>query len=777
MSVPAQSVTSSGENLAGFLLGPHPRRIHLIGVAGSGMSGIAGLLLGLGHTVSGTDRSDTSEVERLRRKGLQFSRQGTGLGEDAELVVYSSAIRPGNPDYDSAVRTGKPMARRAEVLAAVMSGKEGVVVCGMHGKTTTSAMAAHVLRAGALKPSHYVGAEIPVLGTNARWDSEGEHLVAEGDESDGTLVHYRPRHALVLNIEPEHLDHYGSLEEIDAVFSTLVSQTSGNVYYWAGDEGAARVCGGRPGTVPVGTGRECRYRLENLVQEGFLTCFSVVREGEILGEVSLGIPGEHNARNALLVIALACDLGIPFGTISAALTSFRGAKRRFEERYDELGIRIFDDYGHHPTEITATLSTARLGVPSGGRLVVLFQPHRYSRTAALREDFGISLKGSDLLFVAPVYPAGEAPIEGADHGSIVRAARESGHHDAHAAGSVAEAARMAASALRQGDLVLTLGAGNVHEAASFLSEELKLAARLREAMGPGILRIAEPLRRHTTIKVGGPARFWAEPETEEGFTELVRVCHDGDIPLLVIGRGSNLIMRDGGYPGVVVHLCRGCFTQVRVEGETISAGVGVKLKQLASLAKGGGLTGFEWMDGIPGNLGGALRMNAGAMGIQTFDQVVSMRFADRDGNIVTRTPAEIEVRYREIPLLRDHYALSAVLRGESADVGTIESRLGESVSHRKETQPVAASAGCIFKNPGGISAGRLIEELGLKGSSVGDARVSEVHANFIVNDGDARASDILELIERIRVRALQERGVALETEVQILGEDPGTATS
>jgi UDP-N-acetylenolpyruvoylglucosamine reductase len=291
-------------------------------------------------------------------------------------------------------------------------------------------------------------------------------------------------------------------------------------------------------------------------------------------------------------------------------------------------------------------------------------------------------------------------------------------------------------------------------------------------MGRGVVRIAEPLRRHTTMKVGGPARFWAEPETEEGFAELVRVCHDGDIPLLVIGRGSNLIIRDGGFPGVVVHLCRGCFTEAKVEGERISAGVGVKLKQLASLAKSAGLTGFEWMDGIPGNLGGALRMNAGAMGTQTFDQVISLRFADRDGNIVTRQPTEIEVRYREVPVLRDHYALSAVLEGTRSDNGTIEALLGQSMSHRKETQPVAASAGCIFKNPEGISAGRLIEELGLKGSSVGDARVSEIHGNFIVNGGNARASDVLALIDRIRECAHSQRGIRLETEVQILGADP-----
>jgi UDP-N-acetylmuramate--L-alanine ligase/UDP-N-acetylenolpyruvoylglucosamine reductase len=762
--------------LASFLLGSMPRRIHLIGVAGSGMSGIAALLLALGHRVSGSDKVDTREVERLRRKGLEFeSPHGTSMVSDAELVIFSSAIHAGNPAFDAALALGKPMARRAEVLAAVMTGKQGVVVCGMHGKTTTSAMAAHVLRAGGLKPSHYVGAEIPILGTNARWDSEGLHLVAEGDESDGTLIHYHPRHALVLNIEPEHLDHYRDLAAIDAVFSTLLGQTSGKVYYWADDPGAARLCATHPGAVPVGAGSRCEYRLGEVEQSGLAIRFAVFRGGEELGLIHLGIPGVHNAQNALLVIALATDLGIGFSVIASALENFRGAKRRFELRYQDDEFRVFDDYGHHPTEIAATLATARIALHENGgdgRLIVLFQPHRYSRTASLKTEFGRSFGDADLVFVAPIYPAGEAPIPGVDEGSVVEAARAEGHQGILRATSVLEAGCAAAASLQEGDLVITLGAGNIHEAGALIARELAFRARIRKAMGPGVIRISEPLSRHTTMRVGGPARFWVEPESEEGFAELVRLCHDEGIPFMVMGRGSNLIVRDGGFPGVVAHLSRGCFAEASVDGNEVIAGVGARLKQLAAVARNAGLAGFEWMDGIPGNLGGALRMNAGAMGVQTFDQVVRIRFADRDGNIVSRAPQELEVRYRDVPVLHDHYALSATLSGTPADIGKIDGLLGESLRHRKETQPVAASAGCIFKNPGGISAGKLIDELGLKNSAVGGARVSEVHANFIVNDGGATAGEILALIGLIQDRARLERGIELETEVSIIGEEP-----
>lgn len=772
-----QATTAAGHrsetSLSALLLGPTPLRIHLIGVAGSGMSGIAALLLALGHHVSGSDKSDTVEVERLRRKGLAFaSPHRAELVHDVELVIYSSAIHSGNPAYDAALKGGKRIARRAEVLAAVMQGKQGVIVCGMHGKTTTSAMAAHVLRAGGLKPSHYVGAEIPILGTNARWDSEGEHLVAEGDESDGTLVHYHPRHAIVLNIEPEHLDHYADLDAIDGVFRRLISQTSGSIYYWADDEGASRVCSAENRSIPVGTGQHCRYRLENLKQDGFTMSFCVMRGEELLGSVQLGIPGAHNAHNALLVIALACDLGMSFGTVAEALMAFRGAKRRFELKYRDASFQIFDDYGHHPTEIAATLSTARRALQNKGRLIVMFQPHRFTRTAALHREFGTAFRDADAVFIAPVYAAGEKPIPGIDSGTIVASARAANHPAVTRVDSVMDAARAAASILDHDDLVLTLGAGNIHEAGSILAGELTLRSRLLEAMGGGVIRMCEPLSRHTTMRVGGPSRFWAEPETEEGFAELVRVCHDEGLPFMVMGRGSNLIVRDGGFPGVVAHLCRGCFIESRIQGHEITAGVGLRLKQIAAIARTAGLSGFEWMDGIPGNLGGALRMNAGAMGVQTFEQVVRIRFTDRDGNIVSRTPEELEIRYRDVPVLHDHYALSATLRGLPAGAGQIDSLMGSSLRHRKETQPIAASAGCIFKNPEGVSAGRLIDELGLKNSAVGGARVSEVHGNFIVNDGGATAMEILALIEKIRHKARQERGIELETEVSIIGEDP-----
>ena len=750
--------------------GATPRHVHLIGVAGSGMSGIAALLLGLGHKVSGSDKVDTVEVERLIKKGLVFhSPHSSECIHGADIVIYSSAIKAGNPAFDAATGQKIPMARRADALAAIMDSKKGIIVCGMHGKTTTSAMAAHVLRAGGFKPCHYVGAEIPILGTNARWDSEGEWFVAEGDESDGTLINYHPEHAIVLNIEPEHLDFYKDLTAIDAVYYRLITQTTGKVFYCADDEGAQRVCASHPRAISYGLSAEAHYQITNLTTENFKSRFTVSRHGKALGEVLLNIPGAHNAVNALAALALASEIGQSFESIAAALEAFRGAKRRFEVIYDSPRQTIIDDYGHHPTEIAATLATARTG--GHGRVIAMFQPHRYTRTQALKDAFGRAFALADHVFVSDIYPASEKPIPGISGQTLVDAMLAAGHTSATHVPDIARIHQAAAALAEDGDLILSLGAGNIHEAGYRLAQDLKMRDTLQSVMGAGRIKLYEPLSKHTTMRIGGPAQFWVEPESEEGFADLVRHCFDENIPLMVIGRGSNLLVRDGGIPGVVAHLSRGDFQRHEVNGTEITAGVGVKFKQLSALARSASITGFEWMEGIPGNLGGGLRMNAGAMGIQTFDQVVRVRFCDQDGNIFTRTPKELDVHYRSVPMLRTNYALSAVIAGNPGTQTEIDATIAGSLAKRRSSQPIAASAGCIFKNPSEIPAGRLIEELGLKNFSVGHARVSEIHANFIVNDGGATSEDVLTLIKEIQTAAQRTRGIELETEVQITGVD------
>jgi UDP-N-acetylmuramate--L-alanine ligase len=389
------------------------------------MNGIAGLLLALGHRVSGSDKVATVEIGRLEKKGLHFRVPHQAGSARSRIDRLLLSHQGGNVAFDEAKRLALPMVRRADALAAIMNSKKGIVICGMHGKTTTSSMTAHVLRSCGLKPSHYVGAEIPILGTNARWDSEGEYFVAEGDESDGTLINYHPEHAIVLNIEPEHLDFYKDLAAIDAVYGKLVTQTRRQVVYCGDDPGATRVCSSHPGAVSYGTHEGNRYQLAELVTENFCSRFRVKRDARLLGEANLKIPGAHNAVNALAVITLALEMGLPFDKIVAALEGFRGAKRRFEICYESSSNLVVDDYGHHPTEIAATIATARTG--GWKRVLVMFQPHRYTRTLALKDQFGAAFDGADAAFIADVYPASEKPIPGVSGQLIVEAIRTHGH--------------------------------------------------------------------------------------------------------------------------------------------------------------------------------------------------------------------------------------------------------------------------------------------------------------------------------------------------------------
>lgn len=748
----------------------HPVRIHLIGVAGSGMSGLARMLLEMGHNVSGCDRVTSTETERLQQAGLTFSCPHSAAAvSDAEIVIYSSAIREENVALHAARENGCLCLRRAECLAAILNNKKGVVVAGTHGKTTTSSLTAHLLREGRMRPCHYVGAEIPVLGANAHWNNDSDYLIAEGDESDGTLVNYLPEHSIILNIEAEHLDFYRDLDHIKEVFHRLCSQTRGTIFYCKSDEGARDVCSQYPNSISYGW-EDADYTATEVTVKRGRTLYTINHHGTPLGRVELGIPGRHNVLNSLAATAAALEMGCDFASIARGLVSFAGAKRRFETKYLSRDFRIVDDYGHHPTEIAATVQTARSLNPE--RLVILFQPHRYTRTQLLRDDFGKVLKDVDKLFVADVYPASEPPIPGISGQTIVDAVKEHGPADAVFLPNLSLAHHVVGNQLRPGDLFLTLGAGNVHESGTKIAQDLRILAEMRQECGADIpCRLYEPMSKHTTMGVGGEAQYWIEPNSFESMQAVVNFFKDRNIPVHIVGRGSNLIVRNGGIRGAVIHPNGGEFDKLELQGNNIVAGAGVRLKKLAAFAAANGLSGFEWMDGIPGCVGGSLRMNAGCLGGDMWQVFQSAVALDEDGEQVEfdrdsmATPS-----YRCIPEFRHNMVMQATFAGTPADKAVIEATMEDYRTRRKTSQPIEPSAGCTFKNPEEIPAGKLIDEMGLKGFSIGGAQVSRKHANFIVNTGKALATDVTELIDAIRAKAQTERGITLRTEVQVVGD-------
>jgi UDP-N-acetylmuramate--alanine ligase len=457
------------------------RRIHFIGIGGSGMCGIAEVLLNMGYQVTGSDLKAGDATDRIVQLGGRvFVGHSPHNVEGAQIVVYSTAVRDDNPELAAARVMSLPVIRRADMLAELMRMKYGVAVAGAHGKTTTTSLIAAVLARGGLDPTIVVGGRLHALGSHARL-GHGSFLVAEADESDGSFLRLSPALAVITNVDREHLDHYVDLEEIRDAFVYFANRVP---FY-----GVTVLCVDDPEVreiLPRITKRTLRYgervdaevRAEEVKLLPHGSHFRALVQGRPLGTVELCIPGRHNVLNALAAVAVGLEVEIGFGHIAEALGSFRGVSRRFETRGEAAGVRVVDDYAHHPTEITATLAAAR-GL--GGRVLVVFQPHRYTRTRALLAEFGGAFGGADQVWVLDVYAAGESPIEGISGRSVAESARAIGAGHVDYAETPAAAVDAVVADARPGDTVLTMGAGDVW----------KLGDEILKRLGPAATPVAE----------------------------------------------------------------------------------------------------------------------------------------------------------------------------------------------------------------------------------------------------------------------------------------------
>lgn len=455
--------------------------VHFIGIGGIGMSGIAEVLHNLGHRVQGSDQSDGANVQRLRAKGIEVfvGHKAENLG-DAEVVVVSTAIRKDNPELVAAREKLLPIVRRAEMLAELMRFRNAIAIGGTHGKTTTTSMVAALLDAGGLDPTVINGGIINAYGTNARM-GEGEWMVVEADESDGTFLKLPAEVAIITNIDPEHLDHYGNFDAVRAAFRQFVENVP---FYGFGvmclDHPEVQALVGRiedRKVITYGENPQADVRYSNVRLEGTHSIFDVEirrrRTGRVFNfkDLRLPMPGRHNIANACAAIAVANRLDIPEEAIRKGLSSFGGVKRRFTLTGSWNGVQVFDDYGHHPVEIKAVLKAAREACQ--GRIIAVHQPHRYSRLSSLFEDFANCFNDADTLLLAPVYAAGEEPIEGATAEALVERIRAGGHRDARYLPSSDQLAPIVAGIAQPGDFVILLGAGNITQWAAALPRELE----------------------------------------------------------------------------------------------------------------------------------------------------------------------------------------------------------------------------------------------------------------------------------------------------------------
>ncbi|OYT72011.1 MAG: UDP-N-acetylmuramate--L-alanine ligase [Chloracidobacterium sp. CP2_5A] len=438
-------------------------RLHFIGIGGSGMSGIAELALRRGCRVSGSDLAASAATARLQALGAQvFIGHDPAQVAGAQRVVVSTAVKPDNPERLAAQGQGIPILHRAEMLAELMRGKTAIAVAGAHGKTTTSAMIATVLRAAGRDPTAVVGGTLDGVGSGAVAGA-GPHFVAEADESDGSFLALPRDIAVITNIDRDHLDFYRDLDDITEHFARFAEGVS--------EGGAVVICADDPGAralLPRLTGRRATYGLEAsdasvqatelIPRKPFGWTFNVWRDGRWLGAAQLQAPGRHAVYNALAAVATGLELGLDFKDIQVGLEMFKNVSRRFQIRGERANVLVVDDYGHHPAEIAAALDAAR---SAERRIVLAFQPHRYSRTQRLFADFVTALGKADVVCILEVYAAGEAPITGVTSETLVAALQAAGHGATHYAGGLEEALPRLLPLVRPGDLLLTVGAGNV----------------------------------------------------------------------------------------------------------------------------------------------------------------------------------------------------------------------------------------------------------------------------------------------------------------------------
>ena len=450
-------------------------RVHIVGIGGAGMSAIATVLRSMGHEVTGSDLRESGVTERLRSLGIgvTIGHDATAVG-DADLVTLSTAVGADNTEVVEARDRGIPVLSRAETLAAIAARKRCIAIAGTHGKTTTASMLSLILVEAGLHPSYLIGGEVNEIGTNAVWDT-GEWIVVEADESDGTFLHLAPDIAVVTNVEPDHLDHYGSFDAVRAAFGEFLASAVQRVV--GADDAEALVVGRAAGADLVGLAEDATYRMTSLTTARSSVAFDLLGpDRDLVTRVQVSVPGLHNARNAAVATVAALGAGVPAEAAARALARFGGVARRFEFRGEQDGVTYVDDYAHLPTEVRAALAAARDG--EWRRVVAVFQPHRYSRTAEVGEEFGGAFEDADVVVVTDVYGAGEAPVPGVSGRLVADAvrARRPGV-ELHYVPGRADLVAAVASLLRPGDLCLTLGAGDLTSLADELMDSGGAATR------------------------------------------------------------------------------------------------------------------------------------------------------------------------------------------------------------------------------------------------------------------------------------------------------------
>ncbi len=752
--------------------------LHMAGICGVGMAGLAVLLKARGFRVTGCDLMLNKLAGWLKERGIEITERHspTHITPEVNWVIRSAAVPETSPEIQAAIQKNIPVFKRGEVLPVLLGhSNTSIAISGTHGKTTTATFVAQILTSAGCQPAFCIGGEVDPLGGVAGTGA-GQITIAEADESDGTLALYHPEIAVVTNIDFDHMEHFAGIEEFEACFKAFIQQTRKCLIYCADDPRAAKLCGQQPQGVSYGFSLTAHLQAKRLHEHPASTEFQVLWRNHDLGLFTVPAPGRHNVLNALASLAVGLELGLPTDQLRSNLAKVVLPRRRFERIIDRDDVIIVSDYAHHPAEITALVNAAhRLGRP---RTLGIFQPHRYTRTLALGPDYPNAFQTLDEVVLCPVYAASESPLPGGSIWDLYAHCRKHPTLRTVVAPSLRDAWEYSRNQLRLGDLLLIIGAGDVDRISRWAKDDLKSCRvdELHSLMGRAIRQIDltatlvkgnEPLAGRTTLGVGGRADLWMEIGSEPDLEKTAQWCRQENIPLQILGGGSNVLVSDLGVRGVVARLTGDSFRQIEERGGHVVAGAGTPLVRLANWAKDHEKSGLEFLEGIPGTVGGAVSGNAGAWGESIADVIAWVRILDRDGRISTLTRENLDFSYRSCPTLRDQIILESGFRLPAGQSASIHQKHAE-LAARRNWMKGLRSAGSVFKNPAGQFAGKLIEQAGLKGFTVGGASISSHHANVIVTQPGATASDVLAVLEITREKIQHIHGLRLETEIRIM---------
>ena len=724
-----------------------PKRVLLLGAGGMGMVPLALYLRGAGVRVEAFDDQFHEPIRsHLIEHGVKLLDELSPIKEP-DCIVHSSAINHDESRLKKLKLSGIPFYRRGEFVANLFSRHKIIAVVGSHGKTSVTGKLAWALDLCGFETSHLVGGQFKNFFLPSGYYSKSKWVVIEVDESDGSIDAFSPWVTICLNCDWDHVDQYKDKHSFAKILQNLFLRTKGSIIH--------------------GDGKI----LSTIIRD--------LKNKSVYGFDRGKDPSSFLISNTNAVLQAGKVLGVDFSEVD--FERFPGMERRQSILFESSDRVVLEDYAHHPTEISSVLRLRREMLPDH-ILRVVFQPHRYSRTKALASSFAEELSVADELHLLPTYGA----FEKFDPSGAVESLTGFLPPRLRDSAKIFKEFYNLRSALSPkpkglSDQVVFVGAGDLNKWAHAFSSWERAKGYKQDAFGlflEGRLSHQSKLIRDlpigtmTTIGVGGSTKWYAEPANIEDLTTLVEACDIFELQRAMIGRGSNLIVPDQGFGGLVIRL-RGEFWRTidaRCD-DSIIVGAGAKLKEICKFACLKNLSGFEFLEGIPGTLGGALRMNAGAMGWEIFDFVEWVKFLMPNGEIKQIDGDELEVGYRYCREAYEGIALRAKLRAEGRAQHLEIRKVIEKMSRkRRKSQPKQASSGCIFRNPKDKPAGWLIDQAGLKGEQIGGAAVSEVHGNFIVNQGGATAEHVVELIQRVKQQVKDTHGIVLEPEVNLLGQ-------